>query len=418
MATNFKQSNLAVSKANILECDIDSLNVNNLQVTNNLNIENNGTIVLKPSGGDDSVQINAAYTTLSARGGGTVQLLEGTFVLNNPIIPQNYINIKGCGRLTTIFLNTAAVGFLITDVATSKVKFEDFTIQGPPYPEPLPPYTPNGKIGFKIWGTIPSGVTNGFTMNNILFVYLDEGIGSDDAGGVIGPFDCLYFHCEFIQCNTAIRVTGTGTEIIDIVCRACTTGILLSPTTVGVFGSGFYMSHSVFSNCQTDISVVNDSRCIGYVCDSCWFEVFTFVHAFLGYANKTYASYHNCLFQPAASSFSQLTSLEVGWNGQVSFLGCDIYDDAKPGQDFPSLSYYNATANNGSLTVLNCTRLAGGSWLTSPSLMLTKNSPVTFNQLNITTAGAPAAPVDGDIWFDGAAINVRIAGVTRTINVT
>jgi hypothetical protein len=35
--------------------------------------------------------------------------------------------------------------------------------------------------------------------------------------------------------------------------------------------------------------------------------------------------------------------------------------------------------------------------------------------LRIPSGTAPTSPVNGDIWFDGTNLNVRIAGVTRTI---
>jgi hypothetical protein len=38
-------------------------------------------------------------------------------------------------------------------------------------------------------------------------------------------------------------------------------------------------------------------------------------------------------------------------------------------------------------------------------------------QINLASSTAPTSPQDGDIWFDGSAINVRIAGVTRKIAV-
>jgi hypothetical protein len=35
--------------------------------------------------------------------------------------------------------------------------------------------------------------------------------------------------------------------------------------------------------------------------------------------------------------------------------------------------------------------------------------------LRIPSGTAPTSPVNGDIWFDGTNLNVRIGGVTRTI---
>jgi hypothetical protein len=38
--------------------------------------------------------------------------------------------------------------------------------------------------------------------------------------------------------------------------------------------------------------------------------------------------------------------------------------------------------------------------------------------LNLAPGVAPASPVDGDIWFDGAALKIRIGGVTKTVTLT
>ena len=40
------------------------------------------------------------------------------------------------------------------------------------------------------------------------------------------------------------------------------------------------------------------------------------------------------------------------------------------------------------------------------------------SQLRLNAGVAPSAPVDGDMWFDGSALKMRIAGVTKTVTVT
>jgi hypothetical protein len=39
-------------------------------------------------------------------------------------------------------------------------------------------------------------------------------------------------------------------------------------------------------------------------------------------------------------------------------------------------------------------------------------------QINLASSTAPTSPQDGDIWFDGTALKIRIGGVTRTVTVT
>lgn len=45
-------------------------------------------------------------------------------------------------------------------------------------------------------------------------------------------------------------------------------------------------------------------------------------------------------------------------------------------------------------------------------------STTTSASLNIPSGTAPTSPVDGDIWFDGTALKIRIGGVTKTVTVT
>lgn len=42
---------------------------------------------------------------------------------------------------------------------------------------------------------------------------------------------------------------------------------------------------------------------------------------------------------------------------------------------------------------------------------------VAIPSLNIPAGVAPAAPANGDIWFDGADVKIRVAGVTRTFTI-
>ena len=41
-------------------------------------------------------------------------------------------------------------------------------------------------------------------------------------------------------------------------------------------------------------------------------------------------------------------------------------------------------------------------------------STATRASLNITSGAAPTTPNNGDIWFDGADIFMRVGGVTKT----
>ncbi|MDQ5930940.1 MAG: Pectate lyase 3 protein, partial [Patescibacteria group bacterium] len=42
----------------------------------------------------------------------------------------------------------------------------------------------------------------------------------------------------------------------------------------------------------------------------------------------------------------------------------------------------------------------------------------SISSLNIPSGTAPSSPVDGDIWFDGTDIKMRIGGTTKTFTLT
>jgi hypothetical protein len=45
-------------------------------------------------------------------------------------------------------------------------------------------------------------------------------------------------------------------------------------------------------------------------------------------------------------------------------------------------------------------------------------STTGYASLHLKTGVAPSSPDDGDVWFDGTGLKIRIGGVTRTVNVT
>jgi hypothetical protein len=48
----------------------------------------------------------------------------------------------------------------------------------------------------------------------------------------------------------------------------------------------------------------------------------------------------------------------------------------------------------------------------------TGNAKLASGLFNLATTTAPASPSDGDIWFDGSSLSVRVGGVTKTFNLT
>lgn len=47
-----------------------------------------------------------------------------------------------------------------------------------------------------------------------------------------------------------------------------------------------------------------------------------------------------------------------------------------------------------------------------------KASTTTNSQIRFRTGVAPTSPNDGDMWFDGTALKLRIGGVTKTVTVS
>lgn len=54
----------------------------------------------------------------------------------------------------------------------------------------------------------------------------------------------------------------------------------------------------------------------------------------------------------------------------------------------------------------------------SPPTANTTGNLVVGGKITLGTTTAPSAPANGDMWFDGAALKIRIAGVTKTVTVT
>lgn len=57
----------------------------------------------------------------------------------------------------------------------------------------------------------------------------------------------------------------------------------------------------------------------------------------------------------------------------------------------------------------------GANWFLRQIL---KASTTSASSLNIPSGTAPTSPVDGDIWFDGSNLKIRISGATKTFTVT
>jgi hypothetical protein len=75
----------------------------------------------------------------------------------------------------------------------------------------------------------------------------------------------------------------------------------------------------------------------------------------------------------------------------------------------------DASANN----VLAGRTAAGQAAGSVPTALVDVGASTTAAaSLRIRSGTAPTSPNDGDIWFDGTALRIRIGGLTRTVTVT
>lgn len=52
------------------------------------------------------------------------------------------------------------------------------------------------------------------------------------------------------------------------------------------------------------------------------------------------------------------------------------------------------------------------------SVIQAKPATSAAASINIPAGTGPAAPNDGDMWFDGTDLHFRVGGITKTINMT
>lgn len=73
----------------------------------------------------------------------------------------------------------------------------------------------------------------------------------------------------------------------------------------------------------------------------------------------------------------------------------------------------------GTMASYTCDMILGTSTYTAPTARLEiLGSTTAKSAIHLRSGVAPTTPNDGDIWFDGTNLNIRISGVTRTFDVT
>jgi hypothetical protein len=76
---------------------------------------------------------------------------------------------------------------------------------------------------------------------------------------------------------------------------------------------------------------------------------------------------------------------------------------------------YNAGGKGTNTIVLGNTSITD-TYITAGKLNLSAGT-TSKAQINLASSTAPTSPVDGDIWFDGTNVKIRVAGVTKTFTI-
>lgn len=99
-----------------------------LQAKVSIVVGTNGDLGYITDGVDDQVQINQAMIDVSAAGGGTVWVPDTEYSINEELIPQNYVWLRGSGMFSTMLKGTATISTAIigTDIDAA-LEFADFS---------------------------------------------------------------------------------------------------------------------------------------------------------------------------------------------------------------------------------------------------------------------------------------------------
>jgi hypothetical protein len=113
----------------------------------------------------------------------------------------------------------------------------------------------------------------------------------------------------------------------------------------------------------------------------------------------------------SSHTITDITGQKIGFNitagsTVTNAIGLDV-----------DMNNASATATNTYAALFNGGNVGIGT--TAPTALLdVAPSTAAKSQFRLRSGTAPTTPNDGDIWFDGTNLNIRISGVTRTVNVT
>lgn len=110
------------------------------------------------------------------------------------------------------------------------------------------------------------------------------------------------------------------------------------------------------------------------------------------------------------STMAGTSSINLGWSGLFPFNNELNFVN---GQAAPNIISFNQTLQIKSTIPLVTFSNQGTNAYASVAAGTTSHA-----QLNLDTSVAPTTPSNGDVWFDGTDLKIRIGGITRTVTVT
>jgi hypothetical protein len=120
-------------------------------------------------------------------------------------------------------------------------------------------------------------------------------------------------------------------------------------------------------------------------------------------------------YQPFTIGGSALTFQTLGTTALSVFASGGVGIGPSPSD--PGGSGFTATNITTTNVAISALLGVGGGVLAS-SLCAIAAGTTTKSQINLASSTAPTSPNNGDIWFDGASLKIRIGGVTKTFTVT
>lgn len=77
----------------------------------------------------------------------------------------------------------------------------------------------------------------------------------------------------------------------------------------------------------------------------------------------------------------------------------------------------DSSKNLTGLGTIDATGVGAGTTAASTTFVKVAAGTTAKSQLNLAASTAPTSPVDGDVWFDGTNLKIRVGGATKTVTI-